>query len=35
MEALVDDELDLPETLPASAKHEEIRRAYKRRGMKR
>ncbi len=35
MEALVDDELDLPEELPASAKHEEIRRTYKRHGRKR
>ena len=29
MEALVDDELDLPEKLPAAAKHEDIRRVYK------
>lgn len=35
MEALVDDELNLPEKLPASAKHEEIKRAYKARGRKR
>jgi transcriptional regulator with XRE-family HTH domain len=35
MEALVDDELDLPEKLPASVNHEEIRRVYKRRGTKR
>ncbi len=35
MEALVDDELDLPDNLPATAKHEEIRRAYKSRGKKR
>jgi transcriptional regulator with XRE-family HTH domain len=35
MEALVDDGLDLPEKLPASAKHEEIRRAYRIRGRKR
>lgn len=35
MEALIDDELDLPEKLPASAKHEEIRHIYKRRSRKR
>lgn len=29
MEALVDDELDLPDKLPASTDHQEIRRAYK------
>lgn len=29
MEAFVDDDLDLPEKLPASVKQEEIRRAYK------
>jgi transcriptional regulator with XRE-family HTH domain len=34
MESLVDDELDLPEKMPATAKHEEIRRIYKRRGKK-
>ncbi len=28
MEALVDDELDLPEKLPADVKHEDIRRKY-------
>ncbi|HEX8142889.1 MAG TPA: helix-turn-helix transcriptional regulator [Pyrinomonadaceae bacterium] len=28
MEALVDDELDLPEKLPASTNHEEIKRKY-------
>jgi transcriptional regulator with XRE-family HTH domain len=28
MEALVDDELDLPEKLPASTNHQEIRRKY-------
>lgn len=28
MEALVDDELDLPERLPASTDHEEIKRKY-------
>jgi transcriptional regulator with XRE-family HTH domain len=35
MEALVDDELDLPESLPATAKHEDIRSVYKSRGKKR
>ena len=35
MEALVDDELDLPERLPASANHEEIRRTYKSRNRRR
>ena len=35
MEALVDDELDLPEKLPATAKHEDIKRAYKSHGKKR
>jgi transcriptional regulator with XRE-family HTH domain len=29
MEALVDDELDLPAKLPGPVKHEEIRRTYK------
>jgi transcriptional regulator with XRE-family HTH domain len=28
MEALVDDELDLPEKLPASTNHQEIKRKY-------
>ncbi|HVG28853.1 MAG TPA: hypothetical protein VM864_03950 [Pyrinomonadaceae bacterium] len=28
MEALVDDELDLPDKLPGMAKHDEIRRAH-------
>jgi transcriptional regulator with XRE-family HTH domain len=28
MEALVDDELELPDTLPAGVNHEEIRRVY-------
>jgi transcriptional regulator with XRE-family HTH domain len=27
-EALIDDELDLPDKLPGTAKHDEIRRAY-------
>jgi hypothetical protein len=35
MEALVDDGLDLPEKLPASANHEEIRRAYSPGGLRR
>lgn len=35
LEALVDDELDLPNKLPASTNHEEIRRAYKPRYKKR
>jgi transcriptional regulator with XRE-family HTH domain len=35
MEALVDDELELPEKLPASVKQEEIRRAYKPRARRR
>ena len=35
MEALVDDELDLPDKLPASINHEEIRRTYKPRNKKR
>jgi transcriptional regulator with XRE-family HTH domain len=34
MEALADDDLDLPEKLPAAAKHEEIRSVYKSRGKK-
>ncbi len=34
MEALVDDELDLPDKLPASTNHEEIRRKYKSRSKK-
>jgi transcriptional regulator with XRE-family HTH domain len=29
LEALVDDELELPDKLPASINHEEIRRTYK------
>ncbi len=29
MEALVDDELDLPDKLPASVNHQEIKRKYK------
>ena len=35
MEALVDDELDLPDKLPASTNHEQLRRTYKRRDKKR
>ncbi len=35
MEALVDDELDLPGQLPASTNHEEIKRKYTLRGKKR
>jgi transcriptional regulator with XRE-family HTH domain len=35
MEALVDDELNLPEKLPAPVNHEEIRRNYKPRANKR
>lgn len=35
MDALVDDELDLPEKLPAIVNHEEIRSTYKSRGKKR
>ncbi len=35
MEALVDDSLDLPEKLPASVNHEELRRKYTRRNKKR
>jgi transcriptional regulator with XRE-family HTH domain len=35
MEALVDDELDLPDKMPASTNHEEIKRAYKSRHKKR
>jgi transcriptional regulator with XRE-family HTH domain len=31
VEALIDDDLDLPEKLPAAADHTEIRRAYTRR----
>jgi transcriptional regulator with XRE-family HTH domain len=34
MEALVDDELDLPDKLPGTAKHDEIRRAHARRRSK-
>jgi transcriptional regulator with XRE-family HTH domain len=35
MEALVDDELDLPDKLPFSTNHEKIRRTYKRHNKKR
>src|SRR5437660_11573522 len=35
MEALIDDELDLPGKLPASTNHAEIKRAYKPRHPKR
>jgi transcriptional regulator with XRE-family HTH domain len=33
MEALVDDELDLPEKLPASTNHEQIKRKYTKRSV--
>lgn len=35
MEALVDDELELPDKMPASTNHEEIKRVYKSRRRKR
>lgn len=35
MEALVDDEIDLPESLPGLVKHAEIKRAYSTRAKKR
>jgi transcriptional regulator with XRE-family HTH domain len=35
MEALVDDELDLPDKMPASTNHAEIKRVYKSRRRKR
>ena len=35
MEVLVDDELDLPDKLPGTAKHEEIKRQYSSRGKSR
>jgi transcriptional regulator with XRE-family HTH domain len=34
MEALVNDELDLPEKLPASTNHQEIKRKYRSRSKK-